>query len=355
MKTALAAVGIPFVAGEKKGGGKVARPSFFLYNKRKAKVEPVRSGKGKGRRRRESGYMEAVTLKAADGYKLSLSVFAAEHAKGYVQIVHGMEEHKERYDDFAQRLCEAGYTVVSSDMRGHGMNAPLLGHFNDKNGYRDLLSDQKLISKYIRERYKVEKVIIFAHSMGTIITRNLLQTESRGYEKAVLCGYPYDPGRAATGAAIFLCNVTAAVRGPRYYSKFIHSLGTGGFNKTIKNPKTDLDWLSYDEENIKKYKADKYCGHGFTVSANRDLFMLVRHMSQTGSYRSVNSELPIFMIRGEDDPATGFEKGAAQSIHVLRQAGFQKIRVKTYPRMRHEILNESGRDMVIADIVKFLG
>lgn len=299
--------------------------------------------------------MEAVTLKAADGYKLSLSVFEAEQPKGCVQVIHGMEEHKERYDDFAQKLCETGYTVVTSDMRGHGANAPQLGYFNDKHGYRDLLSDQKVISKYIRERFQVEKVIIFAHSMGTIITRNLLQSESRGYEKVVLSGFPYDPGRLATGAAVFLCSVVEVFRGPRYYSKFIHSLGTGGFNRTIQNPKTELDWLSYDEDNIRKYKADKYCGHGFTVSANRDLFMLVRHMSQVNSYRSVDAVLPIFLIRGEDDPATGFEKGAKQSIRVLRQVGFEKLYVKTYPRMRHEILNESGRDMVIADIVKFLG
>lgn len=299
--------------------------------------------------------MEAVTLKAADGYKLSLNVYEAEHAKGCVQVIHGMEEHKERYDYFAQKLCGAGYTAVVSDMRGHGEDAPLLGYFNDKHGYRDLLSDQRLISKYIRERFKVEKVIIFAHSMGTIITRNLLQSESRGYEKVVLSGYPYDPGRAATGAALFLCGVVAAFRGPRYYSKFIHNLGTGGFNRTIKNPKTKLDWISYNEDNIRAYMTDKYSGHGFTVSANRDLFMLVRHMSEVSSYRSVNAELPIFLIRGEDDPATGFEKGAKQSISVLRQTGFQKLYVKTYPRMRHEILNERGRDMVVADIVKFLG
>lgn len=298
---------------------------------------------------------EAVTLKASDGYKLSLKIFQTGEVKGYVQIIHGMEEHKERYDDFAERLRSAGYTVVTSDMRGHGQSAPLLGYFNDKDGYRDLLSDQKLISKYIRDRFKTEKVILFAHSMGTIIARNLLQTESRGYEKVILSGFPYDPGRAATGAGLFLCGLLAAVRGPKYDSKLIQSLAVGSFNKAIKNPKTDLDWLSYNEDNIKNYKADKYCGHGFKVSAYRDLFMLVRHMSEVNSYRSVNAELPIFLIRGEDDPSTGFGKGASQSIDVLRRAGFQQIRVKTYPHMRHEILNEKGRDMVMNDVVRFLG
>lgn len=298
--------------------------------------------------------MEAVKINAADGYKLSLSVFEAEDAKGCVQVIHGMEEHKERYDDFAQKLCEAGYHVVSSDMRGHGTDAPILGYFNDKDGYKDILSDQKLITKYIKKRFQTEKVIVFAHSMGTIITRNLLQTESQNYEKVILSGFPYDPGKAATSVGILLCGIVGAIKGQKYHSKFICNLATGGFNKAIQNPKTELDWLSYNEENIQKYIADKYCGFGFRVSANRDLFCLVRRMSELNLYRSVNAELPLFMIRGEDDPSTGFEKNAAKSVAVLRNAGFQNIHTKVYPHMRHEILNEDGRDQVIEDIIKFL-
>lgn len=299
--------------------------------------------------------MEEIILNASDGYKLSLSVFEAENAKGCVQIIHGMEEHKERYADFAQRLCEAGYNVVTSDMRGHGTSAPTLGYFNDRDGYRDLLSDQNVITKYIKERFHVKKVNVFAHSMGTIITRNLLQTQSKNYAKVVLSGFPYDPGKAATSVALFACNVVMAFKGPKYHSKFICNLGTGGFNKAIQNPKTNLDWLSYNEENIQKYIADKYCGFGFRVSANKDLFRLVRNMSNVKAYRSVNEQLPLFMIRGADDPSTGFDKKAAQSVAVLRNAGFQNIRTKVYPHMRHEILNEDGREQVIADVIEFLG
>ena len=41
--------------------------------------------------------MENIVLKASDGYALSLAVFEREHPRGYIQIIHGMEEHKERY------------------------------------------------------------------------------------------------------------------------------------------------------------------------------------------------------------------------------------------------------------------
>ena len=70
--------------------------------------------------------MEKVTLLAAENYSLSLAVFEAKKAKAVLQIVHGMEEHKERYYSFAEYLSENGITVVVGDLRGHGEDAPLL-------------------------------------------------------------------------------------------------------------------------------------------------------------------------------------------------------------------------------------
>ncbi|MCM1284355.1 MAG: alpha/beta hydrolase [Muribaculaceae bacterium] len=298
--------------------------------------------------------MEEVTLKAEDGYELSLHVFAADGARGCVQIIHGMEEHKERYDGFAEKLVEAGFSVVSSDMRGHGKNAPVLGFFKEKDGYRYLLSDQKRITAYAKERFGVKKVYIFAHSMGTIIARNLLQTESGDYKKVVLSGFPCSPGRPAIDVAVGLSRLITALRGPAYDSKLVAYLGTGSFNKAIKHPKTKLDWLSYNEDNIRAYQADKYCGHGFKVSAYLDLFTLVRRMSCPKCYRRVNERLPIFLIRGDGDPCTGFAKGASASVRTLKKAGFHSIRTKTYRHMRHELLNEAGAELVTADIIRFL-
>ena len=60
--------------------------------------------------------MENIVLKASDGYALSLAVFESEHPRGYIQIIHGMEEHKERYEAFAEQLWQVGFTVVTSGM-----------------------------------------------------------------------------------------------------------------------------------------------------------------------------------------------------------------------------------------------
>ena len=39
---------------------------------------------------------------------------------GIVQVIHGMNEHKERYYPFMDYLAEQGFITVISDNRGHG-------------------------------------------------------------------------------------------------------------------------------------------------------------------------------------------------------------------------------------------
>jgi alpha-beta hydrolase superfamily lysophospholipase len=297
--------------------------------------------------------MESVILTAKDGYKLSLSVFKNASAKGYVQLVHGMEEHKERYFPFAEKLLQRGYTVVISDLRGHGSTAAYPGFFKTQDGYQYLLTDQMEITEYIRQRFGVERVYLFAHSMGTIIARNLLQTQSKDYEKVVLSGYPNSPGHRKVQFGIYYTNLLARICGPKHYSNFVQQAGVGIFNKAIKNPKTPSDWICSDEEVVRAYIEDPYCGHGFTVSGFRDLFILTDQMTQVERYQNVNTELPILMLRGEEDPSTGFEKGAAESEDTLRRAGFSNIRTITYKHMRHEVLNEIGKEQVYADVIAF--
>ena len=297
--------------------------------------------------------MKEIKLNAVDNYALNIHIFEVNNPKGYIQVIHGMEEHQERYEPFIEKLNEIGYTVISSNMRGHGDDAPLLGFFKDKDGYKYLLSDQETITKYIMDTYNTKKVIIFAHSMGTIITRNLMQKNSQNYEKVILSGFPKIEPMAGFG--LFLANIIKLFKGPRYFAKGIVKTAVGSFNKGIKNPKTPVDWISYNEDNVDKYLLDPYCGHGFKISAFCDLFHLVINMGKPKLYTNVNNELPLLLISGQDDPCTGGVKGVNGSIKVLNKAGFKEIHEISYPKMRHEILNEKNNDKVINDILNFLG
>lgn len=295
--------------------------------------------------------MEEIFLSAVDDYQLTVHVFAVNDAKAVVQIVHGMEEHQERYEPLVKFLNQHGYSVVTSDMRGHGHHATDLGYFKDKNGYRYLIKDQQTITQYISEKFQGLPIYLLAHSMGTIITRVLLQTDSTKYQKVVLSGYPNYQSGARFG--IMIANLTKAFHGAKYKSKFIQNLSVGAFNKKIKNPQTDCDWVCANPTALQAYRDDPLCGFGFTCSAFDDLFHLVVLMHQPKRYVDVNTALPFLMLRGCDDPCTGGVKGATDSQKTLRRAGFQHLTVIDYPAMRHEILNETDRQKVYDDILAF--
>ena len=295
--------------------------------------------------------MEKLYLNARDGYELDVHIFKAENAKAVIQLIHGMEEHQERYEKFINVLNENGYSVVSSNMRGHGENTKDLGFFKEKNGYIELVEDQKVISNYIKEHFPNLPIYIFAHSMGTIITRVLIQENSSNYKKVVLSGYPNFQIGAYLG--IVIANIIKTFRGPKYKSKLIASLSVDSFNKYIKNPKTKCDWISHNEDNVKAYIEDPYCGIGFTCSAFNDLFYLVIKMHKAKLYKNINGEMKLLLLRGIDDPCTGGDIGANDSYAVLHDAGFEHIKTKEYPNMRHEILAEKDNEKVYEDVIMF--
>ena len=292
-----------------------------------------------------------LTLKSVDGYELSLAVFEAKNPKAVIQFIHGMEEYKERYDAFAEYLCSKGYTCVTSDLRGHGKSAPLLSHISNKKGDKLIIADQKEIRKYIKRTYKDLPLYLFGHSMGTIISRVLMQTDGTKYAKVALSGYVNPNPIAGVGKALTKC--VKLFKGSKGHSKLINGLAVGAFNKTIENPRTPLDWLSYNEENVDKYIADPLCGVEFTLGSFDALMCLLSKMGKARKYKSVKEDTPILLIAGKDDPCTGFDKGRASSKALLEKVGYKNVEAVTLDNMRHEILNEKENQKVYEELLKF--
>lgn len=292
------------------------------------------------------------TLKAKDGYELALRIYDAEEPKAVVKFIHGMEEYQDRYQPFAEFLQGAGYTVVTADLRGHGKNAPILSHIADRDGHLRLLEDEETILEMIHENWAGVPVILFGHSMGTIIARVFLQKWSREFHKVVLSGYP-NPNPAAAAGNV-LVSLLASFKGAKGYSKLVDGMVLGTFSKAVPDAKTPVDWLSYNQENVERYKEDPLCGARFTLGSYAALFGLMKLMGDPGKYEEVWKELPILLISGKDDPCTGGEKGRADSEAVLRKAGFKELEIVTLDGMRHEILNETNKETVYQKILEFI-
>lgn len=297
--------------------------------------------------------MQQITLESKDNYRLSLQIYETDKPAGVVRIIHGMMEHQARYEDFAEYLAKHGYIVVTSDMRGHGSSAPVLSHIADRDGDKRLIEDENVIRDMISSKYPDLPVILFAHSMGSIIARKVLQRDSGRYDKVILSGY-VNPQRAAS-FGVLLTKLIGLIRSPKGHSALLTSLAVGPFAAAIPDAEPhELRWLSYNEDNIARFISDPLCGKEFSVGSYNALFHLVADIARPRLYKNVRTDLPILLISGKDDPCTGFDKGRAKSLSVLRKAGFSDIKTLTLTGMRHEILNEKENHAVYEKILHFI-
>ena len=214
--------------------------------------------------------------------------------------------------------------------------------------FMDLLLN--LLSHYTKEQVKEQ--VNYDQSFSSVEKDMFLQKQSREFRKVVLSGYP-NPNSAA-GAGIALTGILSAFKGAKGFSGLVDGMVLGPFSKAVAGAKTPQDWLSVNEENVRRYVEDPLCGARFTLGSYNALFRMIDLMNKPENYRDVRKDLPILLISGREDPCTGGEKGRQDSLDILQKAGFSELTVKTLDGMRHEILNENRRDEVCRDIIEFL-
>ena len=138
-------------------------------------------------------------------------------------------------------------------------------------------------------------------------------------------------------------------------SPMLQNLGLGAYAKAIKNRKTDLDWLSYDEENVRKYIEDPWCGHENTGGFWLEFLRGMTTIWNSSALNRISNDERILIIGGEDDPVGRNGEGLRWLKNTYEKHGVRQTKLILYPHMRHEILNEAGRETVFRDILDFIG
>lgn len=293
-----------------------------------------------------------------DNLALSCAEYAAEGvtkttARGVVQIVHGMCEYKERYEGFIDYLTQNGYIVFAHDHRGHGGSVTAnenLGYFGDKKG-EAIVDDAALVTDEIRRLYPGLSVTLFGHSMGSLVVRAYIQKYEEKIDKLIVCGSPSKNSLAGFG--LMLNGVISAFRGKKYRSRLMANASTGGGDDKFPGEGKNA-WLTRDKTVVEKYNADEKCNFVFSCNGFSNLLHLVKNAYKKKKYPAKHSDLPIFFMAGADDPVIGSEKKWLAAQQFLRDVGYKNVTGKSYPKMRHEILNELGKEEVYADALAFI-
>lgn len=281
-----------------------------------------------------------------------------------VQIVHGMCEHIERYEDFARFLVTRGCVVFGHNQIGHGdsvRDASELGCL-PPDGDRILVEDVSRMASCARDALIRQRIVpqgeplprfVLGHSMGSFVVRVFLAQHGAELAGAILSGTGHvaqSASRLGNGLARAVC----AVRGPSARSSLLHALADGSYSKAIKGARTPFDWLSYNEDNVDAYIADDLCGFAFSAGGYATLTALTAQACSFDCAKQAPASLPVLIVSGVDDPVGGCGKGVRATYTLLRDAGMSDVEMLLYDGMRHEILNERERKRPYADIAGWI-
>lgn len=247
--------------------------------------------------------------------------------KAVVIIVHGLFEHSGRYAWFAEQLAAHGFAVCAFDQRGHGKSEGLRGYVNR---FTDFQHDLDVFCKATCMEFPGKQVFLFGHSVGgTIVTGYAVDHQDR------LTGLIFSAATTVPGTSITRLSVAAA----RVLSAIIPKMGITDF---------DASAISRDKSVVEAYVSDPlvYCGK---IRARLGA-ELINAIEKSLPARMPSIKLPALIMHGSEDRLSNIQG----SRFLYDSIGSRDKDIKYYDGFHHEILNEPGREMILADILTWL-
>jgi len=262
----------------------------------------------------------------------------AGDARAVIHVMHGWAEHAGRYDRFAREANARGYAVYADDHRGHGRTAA--GSLGDlgPGGMDGVLDSVHAVTAAIAARHPDLPLYVLGHSWGSFLAQRFIRH------------WPDDiDGLILTGTTLRVPGATRAEGGP---------------NAPFEPAATPYDWLTRDADEVQRYIDDPWCGfERMTASAapTTPASTTATPASTTESALArprppevdLPGDLPIAIANGSVDPIGGSAGGEALAASY-RDAGAADVTLFVYEGGRHEVLNETNRDQVTADLLAWI-
>lgn len=248
--------------------------------------------------------------------------------KGVVCIVHGFNEHSTRYTHVAERLCEAGYAVLTYDEFGHGRTTGKRGHAPS---YDAFLDSVKFLLDEADKRFPRVKKFLWGHSMGGGIVTNYILRRQPNITGAIATGPLFKLGFEPPAFKVLLAKMMVNI-----YPAF------------TEKAELDSSAISRDKEEVRKYNADPH-NHGKITAGT---FLGFFEAGKWALAHASELKIPMLLMHGTADKLTspgGTKEFAANAPKNL-------VTLKLWEGFYHELHNEPEPDRTeaIAYIINWL-
>ena len=281
------------------------------------------------------------------GVEIAFRRWAARTPRACVVIAHGASEHSGRYDRFGSALAADGLAAYAIDHRGHGQTAASTGPGRiGVPGGEALVDDLDALIDIATAENPGTPVFLFGHSMGSLIALSYATRHASRLHGLILCGFAADPDVIHDIVAMFPpVDVSETADQP--------APSLTGFNAPFEPARTPYDWLSRDPVEVDRYIADPLCGDDLplTIGFTSQLLSLVGTSLAEDALATI--ACPVLLIAGDRDPAAGMGSHVDHLQRAMRKAQVD-VTSRLYSGARHELLNETNRDEVTADVIGWL-
>lgn len=247
-----------------------------------------------------------------------------EPARAALVIVHGFNAHSGHYAWVADQLVTKGIAVYALDLRGRGRSD---GERYYVEKFQDYVDDVAKFVTIVQKREPGTPVFMLGHSAGGVIACMYAVEHQRELAGLICESFAHE-----VPAPDF---VLAVLKGLSHVAPHAHVL-------KLKN-----EDFSRDQNRVGELNSDPLIEH--EVQPTQTVAEMARADERLKKDFS-KITLPVFIMHGTADKATK----PSGSIRFYELARSQDKTLKLYEGHYHDLLADIGKELVLADIVRWL-
>jgi len=265
-------------------------------------------------------------FKTFDGLQLFGQSWQPEdRPRAVICLVHGLGEHSGRYAHVANALNQAGYTLISFDLRGHGKSEGPRGHTPS---YEALMKDISSLLEIANKQFPQLSSFLYGNSLGGNLVLNYV-IRCQPKPKGVIVTSPwlrlaFEPPRFK----IILAQITNYI-----WPSFSQKNGL------------DTKVLSRDHEVVHSYENDPLVHDHISTR----MFIGIYQSGQWALENASKFSLPLILMHGGDDKII-----SVKASHEFANTKNKNCTLKIWDDLYHEIHNEPEKEEVFKFLINWL-